>query len=174
MSTPVEAFSLDCRPLGPALSPGKTSILLGKEATPQALESGLSSDLLTRLDATICHDGHTVLGTPIGTEEFMTTFAQRAVDEAIRIRKLISGLLMDRESTGADEIARCGIFAPDEHDTILRYCVGAKIKHLLHTLPLGTTADDFHRLHTDLLDFHLNVSPPSVDHHTATPPKPFN
>ena len=97
----------------------------------------------------------------------MTTFAQRAVDEAIRIRKLISGLLMDRESTGADEIARCGIFAPDEHDTILRYCVGAKIKHLLHTLPLGTTADDFHRLHTDLLDFHLNVSPPSVDHHTA-------
>ena len=41
--------------VGLALSPGKTSILLGKEATPEALESGLGSDLLTRLDATICH-----------------------------------------------------------------------------------------------------------------------
>ena len=57
MSTPVEALSLDCRhpSLGLALSPGKTSILLGKEATPEALESGFGSDLLTRLDATICH-----------------------------------------------------------------------------------------------------------------------
>ena len=105
MSTSVEALSLDCRlsSLGLALSPGKTSILLGKEASPQALESGPSSDVLSRLDATICHDGHTVLGTPIGTDKFMTTCAQRAVDEAIRVRKLISGLLMDRESTGADE-----------------------------------------------------------------------
>ena len=54
----------------------------------------------------------------------MTSFAQRAVDEAIRIRKLISVLLMDRDTSGADET---GIFAPDEHDTILRYCVGAKV-----------------------------------------------
>ena len=115
LSTPVEALSLDCRlsSLGLALSSGKTSILLGKEASPQALEAGLGSDLLSRLDATnICHDGHNVLGTPIGTEEFMTTFAQRAVDAAIRIRKLISGVLMDRDTTGADE---AGIFAPDEH-----------------------------------------------------------
>ena len=94
----------------------------------------------------------------------MTTFAQRAVDEAIRIRKLISCLLIDRETTGTDET---GIFAPEEHDTILRYCVGAKVKHLLRTPPPGTAADEFHRLHTDLLDSHLNVSPPSVDHHTA-------
>ena len=95
----------------------------------------------------------------------MTTFAQRAVDEAIRIRKLISCLLMDRETTGADET---GIFAPDEHDTILRFCVGAKVKHLLRTIPPGTAADAFHRFHNDLLDSHLNVSPPSVDqHHTA-------
>jgi hypothetical protein len=49
----------------------------------------------------------------------------------------------------------------------LRYCVGAKVKHLLRTLPPGTAADEFHRLHTDLLDSHLNFSPPSVDHHTA-------
>ena len=52
----------------------------------------------------------------------MTSFAQRAVDEAIRIRKLISLLLMDRDTSGADE---AGIFAPGEHDIILRYCVGA-------------------------------------------------
>ena len=39
MSTSVEALSLDCRlsSLGLALSPGKTSILLGKEASPQGL-----------------------------------------------------------------------------------------------------------------------------------------
>ena len=61
-----------------------------------------------------------------------------------------------------------GIFAPDEHDTILRFCVGAKVKHLLRNPPPGTAADAFHRLHNDLLDSHLNVSPPSVDqHHTA-------
>ena len=62
----------------------------------------------------------------------MTTCAQRAVDEAIRIRKLISCLLIDRETTGTDET---GIFAPEEQDTILRYCVGAKVKHLLRTPP---------------------------------------
>ena len=91
----------------------------------------------------------------------MTSFAQRAVDEAIRVRKLISMLLMDRDTSGADE---AGIFAPDEHDIILRYCVGAKVKHLLRTLPPGTAAGEFHRLHTDLLHSHVNVSPPSVDH----------
>ena len=39
MSTPVEALSLDCRlsSLGLALSQGKTSILLGKEAIPPKL-----------------------------------------------------------------------------------------------------------------------------------------
>ena len=98
----------------------------------------------------------------------MTTFAQRAVDEAIRIRKLISGLLMDRDTTGADET---GIFAPDEYDTILTYCVGAKVKHLLRTLLPGTDADEFHRLHTDLLDSHLNFHPHQS---TITPPNPTN
>ena len=141
LSTPVEALSLDCRlsSLGLALSLGKTSILLGREANPQALETGLGSDMLTRLDASTCHDGHitctghAVLGTPIGSEEFMPTFAKHSVDEAIRIRTLISELLLDRESTGAEETD--GIFSPDEHDTVLRYCVGAKVKHLLRTLP---------------------------------------
>ena len=39
MSTSVEALSLGCRlsSLGLALSPGKTSILLGKEASPKLL-----------------------------------------------------------------------------------------------------------------------------------------
>ena len=74
---------------------------------------------------------------------------------------------MDRDTSGADE---AGIFAPGEHDIILRYCVveqSAKVKHLLRTLPPGTAADELHRLHTDLLNSHLNFSPPSVDHHTA-------
>ena len=173
MSPPIEAISLDFRlsSFGLALSPGKTSILLGKEATPQSLEAGLGSDLLTRrLDATICHDGHTtctghaVLGTSIGSDECITTFAQHSVDEAIRVRMLISELLLDRDSTGAEGT---GVFSPDEHDTLLRYCVGAKVKHRLRTLPPGTAADYFHRLHSDLLDSHLNVTPPSVDHHTA-------
>ena len=79
----------------------------------------------------------------------MTPFAQHSVDEAIRIRMRISELLLDRESTGAEET---GIFSPDEHDTVVRYCVGAKVKHLLRNLPQGTAADHFHRLHTDLLN----------------------
>ena len=94
----------------------------------------------------------------------MTPFAQHSVDEAIGIRMRISDLLLDRESTGAEET---GIFSPDEHDTVLKYCVGAKVKHLLRTSAPGTATDHFHRLHTDLLDSHLSVTPPSVDHHTA-------
>ena len=43
----------------------------------------------------------------------------------------------------------------------------AKVKHPLRPLPPGTAADELHRLHTDLLNSHLNFSPPSVDHHTA-------
>ena len=68
---------------------------------PWSLEAGLGPDLLTFLDATICHDGHTActghiaLGTPIGTiKEDRTTFAQHAVDQAIRVRMLISELLL--------------------------------------------------------------------------------
>ena len=147
---------MDCRlsSLGLALSPDKTSILSGKETTPQSLEAGLGSDLLTRrLDATICHDGHTtctghaVLGTSIGSDECITTFAQHSVDEAIRVRMLISELLLllDRESE------ETGIFSLDEYDTVLRYCVGAKVKHLLHTFSPGIATDHFPRLHTDLL-----------------------
>ena len=71
---------------------------------------------------------------------------------------------MDRESTGAEET---GIFALDKHDTILRFCVGAKVKHLLRTLPPGTAAIAFHRLHNDLLNSHLNASSPLFDHHPA-------
>ena len=47
--------------------------------------------------------GHAILGTPIGAEEFISYFAQHAVDEAIRFHMLISELLLDRDSTGADE-----------------------------------------------------------------------
>jgi len=45
LSSSIKALSLDCRlsSLGLALSPGKTSILLGKEATPQALEAVASA-----------------------------------------------------------------------------------------------------------------------------------
>ena len=108
LSSSIKALSLDCRlsSLGLALSLGKTSILLGREANPQALETGLGSDLLTRRDASTCHDGHitctghAVLDTPIGSEEFMTFFDQHSVDEANRIRMLISELVvvLDRDS----------------------------------------------------------------------------
>ena len=82
----------------------------------------------------------------------------------------ISELLLDRESTGAEET---GSFSPDEHDTVLKYCVGAKVKHLLHTFSPGIATDHFPRLHTDLLDScHLNVTP---HQHllTITPPNPL-
>ena len=71
-----------------------------------------------------------------------------------------------RDSTGADET---GIFSPDEHDTLLRFCIVAKSKasSAVRTLPLDTAADQLHRLHSDLLDSHLNVIQPSVAHHTA-------
>ena len=99
-----------------------------------------------------------------------STFAQHSVDEAIRVRMLISELLLllDRESE------ETGIFSLDEYDTVLRYCVGAKVKHLLHTFSPGIATDHFPRLHTDLLDScHLNVTP---HQHllTITPPNPSN
>ena len=40
---------------------------------------------------------------PIGSKEFVSTFAQRSIDEAIRVRKLISELLL-----------QTGKFSPDE------------------------------------------------------------
>ena len=61
---------------------------------------------------------------PIGSKEFVSTFAQRSIDEAIRVRKLISELLL-----------QTGNFSPDEDGVLLRYCVGSKVEHLPCTPP---------------------------------------
>ena len=44
------------------------------------------------------HTGHVVLGSPVGSNEYVTAFAERAIDEARRILRLISSLLLDRDS----------------------------------------------------------------------------
>ena len=67
------------------------------------LEVGLGSDLLSSLGASISHistTGHVVLGSPIGSKEYITAFAERLIEEARRILKLISNLLLDRDATG--------------------------------------------------------------------------
>lgn len=67
---------------------------------------------------------------------------------------LISNLLLDRDSTGA---ASTGILTPDEHDVLLRHCIGSRVTHLLHTLPVDAASEHFDRLHSDFLNSHLNV-----------------
>ena len=169
-SPPLEAsLSLDCRlsALGLSLSPGKSSILLGNEVTPAAIESNFGPQLLSSLGASISlisSTGHVVLGSPIGSSDYITTFAERAIDEARRILGLISSLLLDRDSTGAPDV---GIFSPDEHNCLIRYTVRSKVSHLLRTLPPNTASQHFNGLHTDLLNYHLNICPQSVPHETA-------
>ena len=170
LSPPLEAsVSLDCRlsALGLSLSPGKSSILLGNEVTPATIEFNFGPQLLSSLGASISlisSTGHVVLGSPIGSSHYVTTFAERAIDEARRILGLVSSLLLDRDSTGAPD---AGIFSPDEHNCLIRYTVRSKVSHLLRTLPPNTASQHFSRLHTDLLNNHLNICPQSVPHETA-------
>ena len=119
------SLSLDCRlsALGLSLSPGKSSILLGNEVTPATIEDNFGPQLLSSLGASISlisSTGHVVLGSPIGSSDYITTFAERAIDEARRILGLISSLLLDWDSTGAPDT---GIFSPDEHNCLMRYTV---------------------------------------------------
>ncbi len=84
---------------------------MGRDVTPNTLESTLGSNLLASLGASLSHissSGHIVLGSPIGSHEYATTFAERTIEEARRILivlKLITNLLLDRDSSGAPDIA---------------------------------------------------------------------
>ena len=49
----------------------------------------------------------------------------------------------------------------------IRYTVMSKVSHLHRTLPPNTASQHFSRLHTDLLNNHLNICPQSVPHETA-------
>ena len=107
-SPPLEAsisISLYCRlsAIGLSLSPGKSSVLLGKDVTPSTIEDNFGPQLLSSLGASISlisSTGHVVIGSPIGSSDYVTTFAERTIDEAQRILGLISSLLLDRDSTG--------------------------------------------------------------------------
>ena len=97
-----------------------------------------------------------------GSNEYVTAaFAERAIDEARRILKLISSLLLDRDSTGAPNT---GISSPDEHNCLMRYTIRSKVTHLLRTLPPNTASQHFDLLHSELLNSHLNVCPQSASH----------
>ena len=105
--------------------------------------------MLASLGASISHissSGHIVLGSPIRSQEYASTFAERTIDEARRILKLITNLLLDRDSSGARDTC---IFSPDEHNILMRYTI--RVSHLLRTLP-PNTASHFDLLHSELLN----------------------
>ena len=179
-STPPLDPALDCRlaPLGLELSPGKTSIFLGPEVSSQVFQAALQP-IVDLIDARVCSadssgdlqqqgvvhcKGHKVLGSPMGSPEFVYSFVKKSVDEAIRLRTLLSSLLLDRHAIGGDA---SGIFAPDTFDTLLRYCIAPRVTHLLRTIPPGVAAPEFSRFHTDLLSSHLDISPPSASPEVA-------
>ena len=77
---------------------------MGNDVTPRTIVDNLGPELLSSLGASISQissTGHVVLGSPIGSNEHITAFAEHAIDEARRILRLISSLLLDRDSTGA-------------------------------------------------------------------------
>jgi len=124
----------------------------------------IGSNLLASLGASISHissSGHIVLGSPIRSQEYASTFAERTIDETRRILKLITNLLLDRDSSGAPDT---GIFSPDEHNILMRYTIRSKVSHLLRTLPPNTASQHFDLLHSELLNAHLNVCPQYVSH----------
>ena len=56
-----------------------------------------------------------------------------------------------------------GIFPPDEHSCLVRYTVRSKVTHLLRTLiPPNSASQHIDRLHSELLNSHLNVCPQSI------------
>ena len=96
-----------------------------------------------------------MLGSPIGSQEYAASFAEHKIDEARRVLKLITDLLLDRDSSSA---SNTGVFSPDEHNILMRYTIRSKVSHLLRTLPPNTAAHHFDLLHSELLNAHLNLS----------------
>ena len=133
--------------------------ICGLDVNPNTLSSTLGSNLLASLGASISHissSGHIVLGSPIGSQEYAASFAEHKIDEARRVLKLITDLLLDRDSSGA---SNTGVFSPDEHNILMRYTIRSKVSHLLRTLPPDTASHHFDKLHSELIDAHLNVRP---------------
>ena len=111
---------------------------MGRDVTPNTVETTLGSNLLASLGASLSHissSGHIVLGSPIGSHEYASTFpfAERSIEEARRILKLITNLLLHRDSSGAPDT---GIFSSDEHNVLMRYTIRSKVTHLLAHYPL--------------------------------------
>ena len=144
---------------------------MGRDVTPHTLiEAGLGSELLSSLGASISHFYHwactSALGFPIGSNEYTAAFTERSIEEARRILKLISNLLLIvRDSTRAPN--NTSIFSPDEHNCLMRSTVRSRVTHFLRTLPPNTASQKIDRLHSEMLNSHLNDCPAqSVSHET--------
>jgi len=67
--------------------------------------------------------------------EYMRDAVSSASARATRLIPILDRLLL---ADGAE-----GCYAPDERDTLLRFCVWPRLRHLVRTLPPGTAADLF-------------------------------
>ena len=93
------------------------------------------SAAMLRGDGSTVASGHPVLGTPVGTDAFVRDSVSSASARATRLIPILDRLLL------ADSAEGC--YAPDERDTLLRFCVWPRLRHLVRTLPPGSAADLF-------------------------------
>ena len=88
--------------------------------------------MLASLGASISHissSGHIVLGSPIGSQEYASTFAEHKIDEARRVLKLITDLLLDRDSSGASNTGE--LRATASHRLGVLRPASSSVRHLL-------------------------------------------
>ena len=165
------------RSAGLVPSPGKASIyspLLSqpafREATAATLRCvtdalgdpsrtpGQRSAALLRGEGSSVAAGHPVLGTPLGTDAFISASVSATLARSSALLDGLRLLLTSRQGTT--------VFAPDEFDLLLRFCVWSRPRHLMRTLPPGPVTDLLTAFQATVVDAHLE-SIPSADLATA-------
>ena len=117
-----------------------------------SLPSSRRAEAMLRGDGAAVAAGHPVLGTPVGSDDFIRDFVSAASARATRLIPILDRLLLS-DGTGH------GRFAPDERDALIRFCIWPRLRHLLRLLIPGTAADVFSAFDSAVTAARLAVVP---------------
>ena len=134
--------------IGLALAPGKGTIYSPSLSDPACrpaitatlrcvtdilgdprLDSDARSLAILRGEGSSVASGHPVLGTPVGTPAFEQSVVQTSLDSTLRLLDRLRFILTSQQGTT--------VFAPDEFDTLVRFCIWSRPRHFMRTLPPG-------------------------------------
>ena len=117
------------------------------------LSSDERSSALLRGEGSSVAPGHPVLGTPIGTQAYECSVVQASIARSLLLLDRLRFLLTSRQGTT--------VWAPDEFDLLVRFCVWSRPRHYMRTLPPGPVTTLLGAFQRTVVAAHLESIPAS-------------